>query len=48
MHIIETQNLTRRYGRTEAVHELNLAVPEGSVCALLGPNGAGKRRHSRC
>lgn len=42
MHIIETQNLTRRYGRTEAVHDLNLAVPEGSVCALLGPNGAGK------
>lgn len=42
MNIIETQNLTRRYGRTEAVHELNLAVPEGSVFALLGPNGAGK------
>ncbi|MBI5766338.1 MAG: ABC transporter ATP-binding protein [Verrucomicrobia bacterium] len=42
MNIIETQNLTRRYGRTEAVHELNLAVPAGSVCALLGANGAGK------
>jgi ABC-2 type transport system ATP-binding protein len=42
MNIIETQKLTRRYGRTEAVHELNLAVPEGSVFARLGPNGAGK------
>jgi ABC-2 type transport system ATP-binding protein len=42
MNIIETTNLTRRYGRTEAVHELNLAVPQGSVFALLGPNGAGK------
>lgn len=42
MNIIETQNLTRRFGRTEAVHELNLAVPTGSVFALLGPNGAGK------
>lgn len=42
MNIIETQALTRRYGRTEAVHELNLAVPEGSVFALLGSNGAGK------
>jgi ABC-2 type transport system ATP-binding protein len=42
MNIIETQNLTRRYGRAEAVHELNLAVPAGSVFALLGPNGAGK------
>lgn len=42
MNIIETHNLTRRYGRTEAVHELTLAVPTGSVFALLGPNGAGK------
>jgi ABC-2 type transport system ATP-binding protein len=42
MNIIETHKLTRRYGRTEAVHELDLAVPEGSVFALLGPNGAGK------
>ncbi len=42
MNIIETHQLTRRYGRTEAVHELNLTVPTGSVFALLGPNGAGK------
>ena len=42
MNIIETHTLTRRFGRTEAVHDLTLAVPEGSVCALLGPNGAGK------
>ena len=42
MNIIETVRLTRRYRKTEAVHELNLAVPEGSVTALLGPNGAGK------
>jgi ABC-2 type transport system ATP-binding protein len=42
MNIIETHNLTRRFGRTEAVHDLDFAVPQGSVCALLGPNGAGK------
>ncbi len=42
MNLIETDRLTRRYWRTEAVHEISLAVPEGSVCALLGPNGAGK------
>ncbi len=42
MNIIETSNLTRRFGRTEAVHALDLAVPTGSVFALLGPNGAGK------
>jgi ABC-2 type transport system ATP-binding protein len=42
MNIIETHNLTRRFGRTEAVNGLDLAVKEGTVCALLGPNGAGK------
>lgn len=39
---IETFDLTRRYGRTEAVKSLNLQVPTGSIFALLGPNGAGK------
>jgi ABC-2 type transport system ATP-binding protein len=42
MNIIETHNLSRRFGRTEAVHDLDFNVPQGSVCALLGPNGAGK------
>ena len=42
MNIIETQNLSRRFGRMEAVHDLSFAVPQGSVFALLGANGAGK------
>ena len=42
MPIIQTHGLTRRFGGTEAVHDLNLAVPGGSVFALLGANGAGK------
>ncbi len=50
MNIIETTGLSHRYWsefslgswRNEAVHDLTLAVPEGSVFALLGPNGAGK------
>jgi len=42
MNIIETTNLSHRYWRTEAVRDLNFAVPTGSVCALLGANGAGK------
>ena len=39
---IETRNLSRRFGRTEAVRHLTMSVPAGSVFALVGPNGAGK------
>ena len=39
---IETRNLTRRFGRLDAVNGLTLAVPAGSIFALIGPNGAGK------
>jgi ABC-2 type transport system ATP-binding protein len=40
--IIETSHATKRFGRFEAVEDLNLRVPEGAVFALIGPNGAGK------
>lgn len=40
--VISTDGLTRTFGRVEAVHQLDLRVPEGSVFALIGPNGAGK------
>jgi ABC-type multidrug transport system ATPase subunit len=40
--VIETERLTRRFGRNEAVSELSFQVPAGSIYALLGPNGAGK------
>lgn len=42
MNAIEITGLKRRYGRTDAVHDLTLNVPAGSVFSLLGPNGAGK------
>jgi ABC-2 type transport system ATP-binding protein len=41
-HAIETRELTRRFGRFDAVRGLDMSVPEGSVFALIGPNGAGK------
>jgi len=39
---IETFDLARHFGTTEAVNGLDLVVPQGSVFALIGPNGAGK------
>jgi ABC-2 type transport system ATP-binding protein len=40
--IIEAHHVAKRYGRFEAVEDLDLEVPAGSVFALIGPNGAGK------
>lgn len=40
--MIETEHLGKRYGRIDAVADLNLKVAPGQVLALLGPNGAGK------
>jgi len=42
MAAIDAAALTKRYGSTTAVDELDLAVPEGVVYGFLGPNGAGK------
>lgn len=40
--LIQLDGITKRFGRTLALDELSLAVPEGTVCGLLGPNGSGK------
>jgi ABC-2 type transport system ATP-binding protein len=39
---IQTHDLTKRFGKTEVLHEIGLVVPEGAIYALVGPNGAGK------
>ncbi len=42
MNIIHSENLSKRFGETLAVEDLNLEVAEGEVFGFLGPNGAGK------
>jgi ABC-2 type transport system ATP-binding protein len=39
---IDARDLTKRFGKTEALAGLTMRVPQGSVYALLGRNGAGK------
>jgi ABC-2 type transport system ATP-binding protein len=39
---IETSGLTKTFGRTRAVADLDLRVDAGEVFGFLGPNGAGK------
>lgn len=38
---IEIQNLTKNYGKKQALSEVSLTIPQG-MFGLLGPNGAGK------
>jgi ABC-2 type transport system ATP-binding protein len=39
---LQATGLGRRYGKTWALREATLDLPEGAVAALVGPNGAGK------
>jgi len=39
---IQTFSLSKRYGRIQALDDLNLTVHSGDVFGFLGPNGAGK------
>lgn len=40
--IIEIKNLTKSYGKSRGITELNLDVEEGDIFGFIGPNGAGK------
>ena len=42
MRVIETQQLTKRFGATLAVDDLSFSVDSGQVFGFLGPNGSGK------
>lgn len=41
-YIIETKNLSKKFGGFYAVNDVNLQVPKGNIYGFLGPNGAGK------
>jgi ABC-2 type transport system ATP-binding protein len=40
--VIETKELTKKYGRLVALDRLSLSVERGQIVGLVGPNGAGK------
>jgi ABC-2 type transport system ATP-binding protein len=40
--VVEVRELTKKYGKLEALKEVSLSVGEGEIFGLLGRNGAGK------
>jgi len=46
--VIQIQNLTRRYGKLDAVNGLNLTVRPGRCYGFFGRNGAGKTTTIKC
>jgi len=46
--VIEIKNLSRRYGRTDAVNGLNLTMQPGRCYGFFGRNGAGKTTTIKC
>jgi len=42
MYAVETQSLSKRYGKTYALKGLNFTVNPEEIMVLLGPNGSGK------
>lgn len=40
--LVETRDLSFRFGQRPILHSLPLQVPAGSIYGFLGPNGAGK------
>ena len=40
--VLETRDLSRRFGGLTALSGVSLEVEEGSIVGIIGPNGAGK------
>src|SRR6266481_9438927 len=40
--VVETKDLTKKYGKFVALDRLNLSVERGEILGFVGPNGAGK------
>ncbi len=47
-HIIDIENLVKRYGDNTVLNGLSLSVSKGEVVVLIGPSGCGKSTLLRC
>ncbi|MGE3062156.1 MAG: ABC transporter ATP-binding protein [bacterium] len=45
---LKIEHLTKKYGKTTAVEDLNLFIEGGDIFGFIGPNGAGKTTTIKC
>jgi phosphate transport system ATP-binding protein len=45
---IAVENLNAWFGKTQALHDVNIKIPEQSITAIIGPSGCGKSTFIRC
>ena len=48
MYMIETKNLTKKFGSLTVFEDLNVTVKKGEVLVIIGPSGSGKSTFLRC
>ncbi len=41
-NVVETQDLTKKFGKAVAVQSLNMQIPRGTIFGFVGPSGCGK------
>ncbi len=42
MALLETRNVTKRFGGLQAVGQMDFILEQGQIVSIIGPNGAGK------
>ncbi|MDU7252801.1 MAG: amino acid ABC transporter ATP-binding protein [Clostridium sp.] len=48
MYMIESKNLTKKFGKLTVFENLNINVKKGEVLVIIGPSGSGKSTFLRC
>ncbi len=48
MSIVEFNAVSKKFGTTQVLHDINLKIETGEVVVIIGPSGSGKSTLLRC